>query len=244
MLKYINLFITIICFCFNKAYTQDTLLLKNKKTELVKVTEIGLKTISYNKYNNLEGPLYTIEKDKIQKIIYSNGTVEKSVFDKTFELKNNKIQIVATDLLIPRITCTYERLFFKGLLGVEIPLMYSFEDNFTFETPFEEFINDEFLYSAGLNINFYPIGQRNVLYFVGPGFRTGKTFYYRYNPTYKLRIKDENLFYHIYITNGFATNITKSIGVSSFFSIGLREEIGSGAAYPMSIFGTTVSYRF
>jgi hypothetical protein len=188
--------------------------------------------------------LYIVEKEKIDKIIYSNGTVEKSVLDKTFELKLNKVQLVATDLLIPRITFTYERLFFKGLLGIEIPLMYSFEDNVTFETPFEGFINDEFLYSAGLNANFYPFGQRNLTYFVGSGFRTGKTFYYRYNNTYQLRMKYEKLFYHIYITNGFAVSITKTLGISSFISIGLREEIGAGSAYPMPLWGTLVNVRF
>ncbi|NUM50192.1 MAG: hypothetical protein HUU48_03670 [Flavobacteriales bacterium] len=177
MLNFVSLFIAIICVWLNKAYSQDTLLLKNKKAEVVKVTEIGIKTISVSKYSNLEGPLYIIEKDKVEKIIYSNGIIEKSVETKTFELKLNKIQIIASDLLIPRITCTYERLFFKGLLGLEIPFMFSLENYFSFDIPFDGFINDEFLYSAGLNVNFYPLKQRNVSYFIGPGFRTGKTFF-------------------------------------------------------------------
>lgn len=244
MLNYLNLFLAIVCLWLNRAYSQDTLLLKNKNTVVVKVTEVGLKTISYKKYSNPKGPLYTLEKNNIEKIIYSNGTTEKSVETKTYELRFNKIQIVASDLLIPRVSCTYERLFFKGLVGLEIPFMFSLEKHFSFETPFEEFVNDEFLYSTGLNVNIYPLRQTNVSYFIGPGFRTGKTFFYRYNYSLQKSTKYENLFYHIYITNGIAVNITKSFGITSFISVGMREVIGAGEAYPMSIAGTSLYLNF
>lgn len=57
---------------------QDVIVKKDGSTILSKVIEIGATEIKYKKWNNQNGPMYTIEKKDVQAINYENG--EKEVF--------------------------------------------------------------------------------------------------------------------------------------------------------------------
>lgn len=56
---------------------QDTICLNLENAIIVaKILEVNSTNLKYKNYSNLDGPTYTIEKDKIKKVVYKNGTVE------------------------------------------------------------------------------------------------------------------------------------------------------------------------
>lgn len=66
---FLVLFISIGAF----AYSQDILILKTGDEQPVKVLEVGINEIKYKKFDNLEGPVYTILKSDVFMIKYKNG---------------------------------------------------------------------------------------------------------------------------------------------------------------------------
>ena len=42
-----------------------------------KILEIGSDEIKYKEFHNLDGPIYVLETDRIKKIVFENGTVQK-----------------------------------------------------------------------------------------------------------------------------------------------------------------------
>src|SRR5690349_11728575 len=65
-------------------HSQDTLALKSGEREPVIVHEITLTEVSYKKYLNLEGPLYTIPKTNVEYVRYQNGDREFFIDRETF----------------------------------------------------------------------------------------------------------------------------------------------------------------
>lgn len=63
------------------ASAQDIITTNDDTSFAAKVIEITPETVKYKKFNNLEGPLYTIPVKDIKVITYENGT--KEVFNKT-----------------------------------------------------------------------------------------------------------------------------------------------------------------
>lgn len=72
-----SIIILISTFC----YSQDIIELNNGGEIKAKVSEISTKEVKYKKFNNLDGPTYTINIDEIVMIRYENGV--KDVFTKT-----------------------------------------------------------------------------------------------------------------------------------------------------------------
>ena len=52
-------------------FGQDRIILMDSTEILSKVEEINENNIKYRKHNNLQGPIYSLSKSKINKIIYS-----------------------------------------------------------------------------------------------------------------------------------------------------------------------------
>jgi hypothetical protein len=71
-------------------FAQDIIFLKNGDEIKSSVTEIGFDVIKYKKYENLAGPEYTLEKNKVFMIKYVNGT--KDVFNTVNEAQPDVIQ--------------------------------------------------------------------------------------------------------------------------------------------------------
>lgn len=81
-MKAIFLSVTLVLFAnlFNlSVFGQDVILLRTGDEIQSIVTEVDVHVIRYRKYENPEGPLYTIEKSKVFLIKYANGT--KDVFN-------------------------------------------------------------------------------------------------------------------------------------------------------------------
>ena len=93
---------------------QDTLRFRNGETMAVKVNEIGITEIKYNRFDNVNGPQYVVEKNDIRYIKYSNGqkdsfpaiktakAIEQPANFKVIDSSNDKIEIAGT------------KLFYKG----------------------------------------------------------------------------------------------------------------------------------
>lgn len=70
--KTILLSATALCVAL-AAQAQDKIIKTNGDTILAKVKSVGVKTVSYQRYDNQAGPDYTIAKAIVEKIIYQNG---------------------------------------------------------------------------------------------------------------------------------------------------------------------------
>ncbi len=58
------------------ACSQDTIQFINKSSQAVKVIEIGIGEIKYQRFDNLSGPLYVANKNEIRYIKFANGHVD------------------------------------------------------------------------------------------------------------------------------------------------------------------------
>ncbi|MCG8389574.1 MAG: hypothetical protein MJA30_28735 [Cytophagales bacterium] len=74
----VTLFMIMVSLFAGKLRAQDILVMKNGDELNVKVTEVGTDIVKYKKYENLQGPTYTLEKSKVFMIRYENGA--KDVF--------------------------------------------------------------------------------------------------------------------------------------------------------------------
>jgi hypothetical protein len=72
----------------NTLFAQDILLLKSGDEIKVLVNEISTDLIKYKKFENPDGPLYVIEKNKVVMITYKNGS--KDVFSEVPETKKQE----------------------------------------------------------------------------------------------------------------------------------------------------------
>lgn len=73
-LIYLTIFFVIVGFL--NASAQDKIYKTNGEVIEVKVTEVGAKEIKYKVFANLNGPIYTLEKGLIIKVVYEGGKVE------------------------------------------------------------------------------------------------------------------------------------------------------------------------
>ena len=66
--------IVILLMITGTIFSQDIIVLKDGREVKAKVVDIGDKVIKYKKFDNLEGPSYSVETTEITKIKYKNGT--------------------------------------------------------------------------------------------------------------------------------------------------------------------------
>lgn len=77
-----KLFFILLClFTLTTARAQDKIYRKNGQTILTKIIEIGTTDIKYKLFGNAESPIYVLEKDRINKIQYEDGHIEKFTAD-------------------------------------------------------------------------------------------------------------------------------------------------------------------
>ena len=72
------LFFTLFLFASTAIFAQDRIYMRTaKKFIKAKITEFGLDEIKYKEFENPDGPIFSIEKDEIEKIEYASGRIEK-----------------------------------------------------------------------------------------------------------------------------------------------------------------------
>ncbi len=75
-MKKINLTILFAIFLFLNVFSQDKIYKKNGNIIEVSVVEIGESEIKYKLFNDINGPTYVVDKDRLRKTIYKNGREE------------------------------------------------------------------------------------------------------------------------------------------------------------------------
>jgi hypothetical protein len=73
--------IALILLSASFTYAQDKIYRKNGKIVEAKILEIGSDEIKYKESHNPDGPIYVLETDRISKIVFENGKVEKFTID-------------------------------------------------------------------------------------------------------------------------------------------------------------------
>lgn len=86
-----------------QSYSQDYIFLKGQNDSIsAKVLEVNPDNFKYKKYSNIDGPTYTIEKTKIEKVVYSNGDIE------FYSKRNNENSNYATIYVIrPKVNSSW-----------------------------------------------------------------------------------------------------------------------------------------
>lgn len=73
-------FLALTLFVLPACYAQDILTTRSGEDILTSIVEVGQTEIKYKKFENKEGPVYTIAKAEVLMIRYENGT--KDIFEK------------------------------------------------------------------------------------------------------------------------------------------------------------------
>jgi len=94
MKKTIFLLLILITTCSVKA--QDVMITKDGKKISAKIEEIGIEIVKYKKFENQNGPTYSINKNEVASIMYENGDID--VFSKEKKEQNTtpKVQVEKT----------------------------------------------------------------------------------------------------------------------------------------------------
>jgi hypothetical protein len=224
---------------------QDKLTLKTDEVIQAKIIRITKSKITYTKYSNATGPEYEVDKKTVKTIAFENGDVESFVNSNSlpFEVKKSIISFNYGDFLADRFSFSYERLLNDGKLGIKIPF------GVTYQNP-GNYSNNRMLYYSGLDLNFYPLGQRRLTYSVGFGSRIGVVndyyypyydpyFDYYYYPTIKKRLAAG-----FYMNNGLTLHIVENMSISGMFGLGLRDIEGPNWAQFSAVGELNVSIRF
>lgn len=88
-----QLLVFLLFLCSASVSAQDVIVKKDGSTILSKVLEVGQNEIKYKRFDNQEGPTYTISKSELQAINYQNGakdTFSTPVRDENRYLPNNQ----------------------------------------------------------------------------------------------------------------------------------------------------------
>ena len=220
---------------------QDKLTLKTDEVIQAKIVRITKSKITYTKQSNAAGPEYEVDKKTVKKIEFENGDVESFVNSNSlpFEVKKSIISFNYGDFLADRFSFSYERLLNGGKLGIKIPF------GVTYQNP-GNYYNNRMLYYSGLDLNFYPLGQRRLTYSVGFGSRIGivNEYYYPYYEPYYYYSRKKSLAAGFYMNNGLTLHIVENMSISGMVGLGLRDIEGPNWAQFSAVGELNVSIRF
>lgn len=151
-------------------FAQDNIILKNGEEINTKIMEINVSNVKYKKYNNQDGPLYTISKDEIFLIKYSNGEKEilsntSSNNSKSKNIKNKKILISGASTFYYQNTFENDNFYSSSNLNLTASVGGFLTRNFVLGASFAILSNTSSNYSStstvigpyirGYNKNFY-----------------------------------------------------------------------------------------
>jgi hypothetical protein len=256
------LFVFLITFFVTSKFSnaQDIIYKTDGSKEEAKVTLVGDKTIEYKKYNNPDGPVYSVSKNEIMLITYENGEyetfsevskdqIQEDQPDLHKDFAKNIISYHLFDLVFGDFAFSYERIFANGQVSIKIPIAFGYDyynDTYDFNN----------IFYSGIGVNFYPTGQGKWRYFMGPHVRIGLgqewdwVYYYDENGNYLYDedVEDQGIYTKFFVDNGVAFTPVKNFSISAIASIGIR--YFPEAAYDEDVvrtdgaFALNISYRF
>ena len=242
------LFYLLFIIVSNLAFSQDIITLVSGEKLEVKIIENEKSKVKYKKTNNLEGPVYVIDKVDIAKITYANGDEEiiskssasetkdqnkKDFKDKEevefsrlkeksmlYNKKRNLFSFNYANMLLLNMEFSYEIIVLKsGFLGIKIPVSVGMNLR-------NEYLRKNNIISTGVHINIYPLGQGKVSYLTGPALRY---FYMNDNPNHfnSSSMSSESSHYiGFYMNNGVLFQATSFLNFSLGLGLGTRRDVG------------------
>jgi hypothetical protein len=264
-MKKISLLLLFLLSCLAfRSFSQDVLYKTDGTKEQVKITMVTNDEIQYKKFNNPEGPVYSIPKKDLLMITYENGDFEmiKSVDNSKMatktelseNFKKNLITFNLLDVVYYDFTISYERILASGTLGVKIPVGIGYAYNSDYNNNREEWVRNKFY--SGIGINFYPTGQGKWRYFVGPNIRVGygkmidysSGYYDEYGNWVYGETDVEGIYTKFYMDNGVIFTPVKNFSVEAVGGVGIRFFPDAGDNHnpvmPSGYFSFNMSYRF
>jgi hypothetical protein len=99
----------------------DNIIMRNSKEIKCIVSEIGISEIKYKKCDNLNGPIYTVDKNEVLMIQYANGTNEiiENKKNTNFNNKPDTSKSTYHPLAVAALICSTAGIF---LYGIGLPL--------------------------------------------------------------------------------------------------------------------------
>jgi hypothetical protein len=243
-----------MCIAF-AAKAQDTLYRTNGEKMLVYVAEVSASEIKYKKGEGGTGPLYVIKTTEVRKVVYADGHSDVFVRDNksqprpsqgtpsrnssTREMlpdsngykRKHYIGLNVTDLLPGIISLSYERNVYKDNVSLRFPLSFGLSgltglapDNVGY--PEFYYYNRNKVFSSGLDLRYYPSGQKFSSYFVGLTFEYGQVNYIQpiFGPIPQPGAGGtaRTWFSSIGVVNGVLIQASQNFNVSMFCSIGTQ----------------------
>lgn len=239
----IILILQLLFFLGNILISQDKIYFKSGQLENGIVKEIGKSEIKFINANNIEGPLYTVKKSKLDSIVYSSGL--KDVFSYKpvpFDFNRNIISFHIFDLVLYRdFVFSYEYIFKSGLYGLRIPVAFGYSE---YGEGSRDYLNK---FYSGIGLNVYPTGQHVVSYFLGPEIDVGigdeNTNY-----SYSSDEAEQFIYWRLTVNNGININPSPRFNVSTMLGLGIRyaeldDQYESGLE-TTAYFTISLGYRF
>ena len=103
----------ILLFVCSFAKAQDTIRFRNGEVQAVKVNEVGVSDIKYNRFDNVSGPQYVVDKNDIRSIKYSGGFIDSFAIVKP-PVKVTEFKTVNSIVGADKIEVVGYKLFYRG----------------------------------------------------------------------------------------------------------------------------------
>jgi hypothetical protein len=253
----INL-IAIFAFIFFAEFVsaQDTLHFTNSQKIVVRVIEVGPKEVKYVRYTSQDGPVYTIGKSTLTKIVYSDGTVEY------YNMSGKQVS--------PLAEAPFRRWGFT-LHTTDLPLgLFSFETEYAFNKNFSlriplsiglnslygnrnynygqgrNYYNKEKVFSTGFKLLYSPGGSnKRFNYYTGLSAEFGFVnnnvwwFYPSYFP-----MESTSFYGGLGIVNGLQFNATNRLTLGVEATLGAQISSTGYGYSPMGRASFTMTWRF
>lgn len=176
---------SLLSFVASATQAQDVLYKKDGTNEDVKIKEISVKTVTYKRWDNQEGPDFVVPKAEVKSILFENGSEEKFGRDDMLHpvRKDNSIYgknilsvspIWMTNSSAMGVGLAYERMLDKrNIISIYIPVGFSFliKNNADYYYSIYSYGNDRKsnTFSAYPGVKFYPASRPDgrVKYGVG-----------------------------------------------------------------------------
>lgn len=246
-----HLFIIMLIISPAFIFAQDMIYTLKGDAIEAKVIEIGRKEIKYKKFSNLTGPDYRMYIEDVNRIAYESGAVDvfnemKKNSGSSFkvtpsDLGNNHIYLNVIDILFQNVTLGYERIVGEqGKLGLRVPVSFSLYGNTLNDIVF----NSYNVFYSGIDLNFYPFGQRQASFYIGPAIRSGlaRFRYEVYDEFNYQSVITSSAYASILFQGGFTWNPVKELTITSSLGLGSRRYFDASPNNRNTV--TTASFWF
>ncbi|OYU97465.1 MAG: hypothetical protein CFE21_04005 [Bacteroidetes bacterium B1(2017)] len=238
-------FLLILLFFSQLLFAQDTLYQINGNTTRITTIKISSGVLYYRNYPSIDSSTNLISLDLVKRIVYTNGVVfepeQKQVvatkpipeLQYTDALSFNSFDI----LFFPTVTFAYHKFSKSGYFSYKIPLsvgMYTLNKNEDFKK-FSFYADNPYyaagkVFSTGLDLLFYPMGQGSFKPYLGGGLEggMGKVWMRQYSPTVSLSdyyAEGTNNFYEVIFNVGICSTVSKRVIINCGAGFGLQYSI-------------------